>query len=213
MRNSSKRSSGVGRIDNDRPILKVTLCVAESPESGSHTISSIHLASLEGLRSLCTPCFLSHPPPPLLPIWRGDAKNPSDAVDRFKRFWACLRVDEDGHSDKRIPRRRNPRFETADISVDRWPVTSRPRGDRGSRREGEGGPSRRWTGWKSVEITGALPFFLLTANRKRIIGRLIGLFGVICIVAGFPRDGGYNGVGWRREERAGNSCFEHRLTQ
>lgn len=33
----------MGRIDNGRPILKVTLCAAENPESGSHTISSIHL--------------------------------------------------------------------------------------------------------------------------------------------------------------------------
>lgn len=74
--------------------------------------------------------------------------------------------------------------------------------DRRERGKGRG-PSRRWTGWKSVEITGALPFFLLTANRKRIIGRLIGLFGVICIVAGFPRDDGYNGVGWKREGEQG----------
>lgn len=93
----------MGRIDNGRPILKVTLCAAENPESGSHTISSIHLVPY--VPRVSSP-----------PIWRGDARNPSDAVDRFKRpgrAFVPFRVDEDGHSDKRIPRRRNPRFETA----------------------------------------------------------------------------------------------------
>lgn len=98
--------SGVGRIDNGRPILKVTLYVAENPEPGSHTISSIHLG--EGLRSVCTPRVSSPLPLPLygeetrrIPLWCSWP------------FQKAFRVDEDGHSDKRIPRRRNPRFETA----------------------------------------------------------------------------------------------------
>lgn len=157
--------SGVGRVDNGRPILKVTLYVAENP--GSHTISSIHRVTLP----------LRVPPPPL---WRGDTRNPPLMQLTVSKAWPCLRplrVDEDGRSDKRIPRRRNPRFETAiSRSIgDRSRLVLEETEDHGGR--GEEGPSRRWTGWKSVEITGALPFFLLTANRKRIIGRLIGYSG------------------------------------
>lgn len=93
----------VGRIDNGRPILKVTLCAAENQ------------GRTQFPRYTWFPMYPVFPLPPP-PIWRGDARNPSDAVDRFKRpgrAFAPFRVDEDGHSDKRIPRRRNPRFETA----------------------------------------------------------------------------------------------------
>lgn len=198
--------SGVDRIDNGRPILKVTLYVAENPEPGSHTISSIHLG--EGLRSVCTPRVSSPLPCPCMERRREESL--SDAVDRFKRPFVWTKMDTAirGSPEEEIPdsrRRYLGRSVTGHVSSSRRQRTM-GRGGRERSRDG-----RRWTGWKSVEITGALPFFLLTANRKRIIGRLIGLFGVICIVAGFPRDGGYNGVvGVDGRDRG---CFEHRLTQ
>lgn len=170
--------SGVGRVDNGRPILKVTLYVAENP--GDRVAHNF----LDTPGYLAPPTCSPSPPPPHL--WREDTRrNPPPSCSwpfqkpgrAFVPFaWTKMDTAIRGSLEEEIPdsrRRYLGRSVTGHVSSSRRQRTTGE--GKGGREEG---PSRRWTGWKSVEITGALPFFLLrTANRKRIIGRLIGYSG------------------------------------
>lgn len=131
----------MGRVDNGRPILKVTLYVAENP--GDRVAHNF----LDTPPGYLAPPTCSPPPLPSPSMERRHEEESSSELQlTVSKAWPCLRplrVDEDGHSDKRIPRRRNPRFETAiSRSIgDRSRLVLEETEDHGGGEGGEGGRS------------------------------------------------------------------------